>query len=72
MIRIKKNVNVLECLKENGLSTYQLRKKRIFGESRIQRMREGKTPSMRELDMICKLTAHDIGDLIEYVPDPAQ
>ncbi len=72
MIRIKHNVNVLEYLKEKGMTTYQLRKKRIFGESRIQRMREGKTPSIRELDLICKLTAHDINDLIEYVPDPAQ
>lgn len=69
MIRIKKNVNVLECLKENGFSTYQLRKKRIFGESRIQRLRNGETPSIRELDLICKLTAHDIGELIEYVPN---
>ena len=71
MIRIKKNVNVLKTLKENGYSSYTLRKKRIFGEARIQRMREGKVPSMRELNMICELTGKTLADFVEFIPDRA-
>ena len=58
--------NILELLKENGFSTYRLSKDKIMGTERIQRLREGKLPSWRELDIICKLTAHNIGDIIGY------
>lgn len=63
--------NVLELLKKNGFSAYRLSKDKIIGADRIQRLRQGKVPSWRELDIICKLTAHDIGDIIQYMPEKA-
>ena len=67
MITYKRNV--LELLKDNGFSSYRLRKEKIMGTERIQRLRHGELPSWRELDIICKLTAHEIGDIIEYTPE---
>ena len=64
MIKVKQNL--LKMLKENGYSTYRLRKEKIMGESRIQRIRHSELPSWRELDTICKLTARNVGDIIEY------
>lgn len=63
--------NILELLKDNGFSSYRLSKDKIMGTERIQRLRQGKIPSWRELDIICKLTAHDIGDIVEYTPEKA-
>lgn len=61
--------NVLELLKDKGFSSYRLRKEKIMGTERIQRLRHGELPSWRELDIICSLTAQDIGNIIEYTPD---
>lgn len=72
MIRIKENVNVLECLKEQGITSYQIRKRNIMGESRVQRLRHGALPSWHELDIICRITGKDVADLIEYVPDQVE
>lgn len=63
--------NVLKLLKDKGFSSYRLRKEKIIGTERIQRLRHGELPSWRELDIICKLTAQDIGDIIEYTPEKA-
>lgn len=69
MIRIKENVKILEYLKEQGLTSYQIRKQKIMGESRVQRLRHDALPSWHELDIICRITGKDVADLIEYVPD---
>ena len=61
--------NVLELLKEKGYSSYTLRKNKIMGSDRIQRLRHGQLPSWRELDIICQLTGSSIADLIEYRPE---
>ena len=66
-IRVK--VNLLTKLKENGYSTYRLRKEKIWGEATMQKFRTGGLPSWNELDTICKLTNSKIEDLVEYVPD---
>ena len=72
MIRVKENVNILQSLKEKGLSEYKLRKNKILGTSRIQRLRHGALPSWHELDLICRITARSVAGLIEYVPDAAR
>ena len=66
-IRVK--VNLLTKLKENGYSTYRLRKEKIWGEATMQKFRTGGLPSWNELDAICKLTNSRIEDLVEYVPE---
>lgn len=67
MVKCKQNLVVL--LKDNGYSSYRLRKDKIMGTERIQRLRHGELPSWRELDIICKLTGAKVEEVIEYVPD---
>ena len=66
---IHTKANILALLKENGYSSYRLRKENIFGQKCIQKLRLGGLPSWGELDTICKLTHSRIEDLIEYVPE---
>ena len=66
---IQTKINLLALLKENGYSSYRLRKDHIMGENRIHNLRKGALPSWNELNIICKLTHSKIEDLIEYVPD---
>lgn len=61
--------NILKLLKNHGYSAYRLRKDKIMGAERIQRLRRGALPSWRELAIICKLTGESVSDLIEYAPD---
>lgn len=62
-------VNVLELLKENGYSTYRIRKERIFAESSVQNFRHGRQASWNDLETICRLTNKQPGKLIEFVKD---
>lgn len=66
---IKYKKNVLELLKNNGYTTYRLRKEKILGESTIQKMRNETLLSWAELNTVCRLLDCQPGDLIEYVPD---
>ena len=65
MIRIK--IDVLPLLKENGYSTYKLRKDGILSESTIQKLREHKIVSFETLDWLCGTLNLQPGDIIEYV-----
>lgn len=69
MIRVKREVNILALLKECGLSQYALREQHLIGQSRIQSLRHGALPTQRELDLICRTTGANVGDLLEYVAE---
>lgn len=62
-------VNVLELLKENGYTSYKLRKDNIFCQSSIQNLRHDKMVSWRDLETICRLTGKQPGKLLEFVPE---
>ena len=66
---IRTKIDLLALLKQNGYSSYRLRKENIWGQSAIQKLRTGGLPSWNELDTICKLTHSRIEDLIEYIPE---
>lgn len=66
VIRIKEGVNILELLAGSGFTAYELRKQGIIGEARIQKLRRGELPTMRELNFICWATAYSVGELLEY------
>lgn len=59
-------INVIEALKEKGISTYTLRKEKILSESTIQKLRGGVPVSWENLETLCKLLDCNIGDIIEY------
>lgn len=59
--------DILAKLKQNGITTYQLRKEKILSEKAIQLIREGKPVSWQNLDKICALLKCQPGDLLEWV-----
>lgn len=67
MIRYK--IDVLAALKEKGISTYRIRKEKIFGEGTIALFRNGESISWKVLSELCKLLNCDVGDILEYVED---
>lgn len=68
---IRHTVNILEELKKAGYTSYRLRKDKIFGESTIQRFRDGGQLDWLVLDKLCSLLGCQPGDLIEYKEDEA-
>ena len=70
MIKIREGINLLDLLSRSGHTTYTLRKEGLIGEARIQKLRRGELPTWKELDLICRVTAYNVGELIEYVDAP--
>lgn len=67
---IRYKINIIEALKDKGISTYKIRKEKIFGESTLQMFRRGEfVSSGNNLDLLCKLLEKQPGEIIEYVTD---
>lgn len=64
---LKYKIDILDVLKQNGYTTYKLRKEKIIGEAQIQKIREGELASKETLNKICKLLNCQPGDILEYV-----
>ena len=63
-------INVLQALKDNGISTYDILQKRLISQGSLTAIRASKPISMATLDTICRLTGLQPGDVIgyKYVP----
>lgn len=68
MIRFKNGL--LERLKEEGYSTYKLRKENIIGQSTIQAIRDCAEVGNGTVNKLCQILGCQPGDVLEYVPDP--
>lgn len=66
---IKYKIDVLAKLKENGYSSYRLRKDKIFGEATIQKIRKRELVSWENISTICELLECQPGDIVEYSKD---
>lgn len=62
-------IDVVQALKENGYTTYKIRKEKIFSESTLQSFRDNKMVSWETLEQICQLLKVQPGDLLEYVEE---
>lgn len=62
-------LNALDLLKENGYTTYRIRKEKIFSESSVQNFRHNKPVSWNDLESLCRLTGKQPGKLIEFVKE---
>ena len=60
------NIDVLEALKQNGYSTYRLRKEKLLGESTLQKLRHGLPVSCENIETLCRLLHCQPGDIIRY------
>ncbi len=66
---IKYKTDILSVLKENGFSTYRLRKEKRIGEATIQQLRRGELVSWENISRICDMLNCQPGDILEYIPD---
>lgn len=61
--------DIIKKLKDAGYNSTVIRKNNIFSQSVLQRLREGKPVTTETIDMLCRLTGCNVGDLIEYVDE---
>ena len=60
------NIDVLEALKQNGYSTYRIRKEKLIGESTLQKIRQGLPVSLENIETLCGLLHCQPGDIIRF------
>lgn len=62
--------DVLAALKEQGITTYRLRKDKIMGERTIQQLRDSQLVSWETMTKLCELLSCQPGDLVYYAAEP--
>lgn len=67
MIKYKRNI--IEMMAEKGVTTYIIRKNKLFTESQLQQLRTNKLVTQDTLDKICTILECQPGFLLEYEPD---
>lgn len=60
------NMDVLKALKDNGYSTYRLRKDKILAESTIQALRSETLVSYEIIGRLCEMLSCQPGDILAY------
>lgn len=56
-------------MKQQGLSTYRIRKEKIISESTLQNIREGKRITTDAIASLCGALNCQPGDILEYIPE---
>lgn len=67
MLRYK--FDILTALKNNGWTTYRIRKEKLFSEATVQKFRDKEMVSWQNISKICEVLNCQPGDFLEYVPD---
>lgn len=67
MIKYKRDI--IKMMADKGVTTYIIRKKKIFTESQLQQLRTGKLVTQETLDKICTILDCQPGFLLEYEVD---
>lgn len=58
-----------EVMKENGVTTYQLREKCGIDSKTIRRLRANDNIETKTLNKLCSVLDCGLADIAEYVPD---
>ena len=66
---IRSKIDYLDALARAGYNTGEIRRRKLFGESALQKFRKGGIPSPGEMNKLCALLNCQPGDIMEYVPD---
>lgn len=61
--------NMLDSLKDEGFTTYRLRKDGLLSEGCIQSLRAGRPISWANIEALCRLLKCQPGDILEYIED---
>lgn len=64
---LRYKIDVLNALKEKGITTYQIRKDKLLSESTVQKLRAGVGVSWENIETLCRLLDCQPGDIIEYL-----
>lgn len=64
MIKYKRDI--IKMMADKGVTTYIIRKNKIFTESQLQQLRTGKLVTQDTLDKICTILNCQPGFLLEY------
>ena len=65
-------IDVMQALREKGLSTYKLRQEKLLSESTLQKLRQKQAVSWENLETLCMLLDCQPADLIEYVKEETE
>lgn len=68
---IRYKIDVMAELKKKGYSSTKIREEKLIGQSYLQQIRHGELVSWKTIDTICALLDCQVGDLVEYVKEPA-
>ena len=60
---------LLAKMKEQGITSYSLKKDNIISQGVLTSIKQGKNIDMKSLNKFCMLLNAQPGDLLEYVPD---
>ena len=61
--------DIMEKLKEKGITTYQIRQKKLIGENALTQIRKGIVPGTKSINMLCSLLEMQPGSFLKYVSD---
>ena len=67
---IQYKIDIINALKNNGYSSYRIRKEKIFGEATMTKFRNKEAMNFETLNLLCKLLGCQPGDIIEFISDP--
>ena len=62
-------INILESLKEQGINTTDIKKKRIFSDEIVQAFRTGRIVKAENLSKVCSILKCRIDELLVYYPE---
>ena len=64
---------LLNLLQEQGYTSYRIKKENIIGQATLTKIKKGIGGlDHRSIDNLCRVLGCQPGDLMEYVPDPAE
>lgn len=64
-------IDVMAELKKRGYSSTRIREEKLIGQSYLQQLRHGELVSWKTMETLCALLDCQVGDLVEYVKEPA-
>lgn len=67
MIRYKRNI--IDMMAKKGITTYIIRKNKLFTEGQLQQLRSDRLVTQDTLDKLCTILECQPGYLLEYLPD---
>lgn len=59
-------IDIMQRLKDNGWTTYRLRKERKIGDATVQRIKSNQSISTETINTICELCDCQPGDIMIY------